>query len=309
VTSNHTDVSTMLGQNVYDRDGDKIGSVGQIYADHAGQPTWASVNTGLFGLRQSLVPLAGATSHGDGLQVPFEKATVKDAPNVDHEVDEPLTSDQVQELYRHYQMQWDADSTTDYAQGYSTGAEHTRSGYETGAGNASYDSGASNASYDSGAGNGAATAYESGEHRHEHHGHEHHEHGEGRGGDSMTRSEERLNVGTERERTGTARLRKYVVTDNVQTTVPVQREEVRLEREPITDSNYRSATSGPDITESEHEVTLHAERPVVDKETVPVEQVRLGKETVTDEQQVGGEVRREQIDAELPGDEGRRRLS
>jgi uncharacterized protein (TIGR02271 family) len=265
VTSKHTDVTTMLGRDVYDRDGDKIGSVGQVYADHAGQPTWASVNTGFFGLRQSLVPLSGATSHGDGLQVPFEKATVKDAPNVDHEVDEPLTSDQVQELYRHYELQWDTGSTADYAHGYTAGAEHTRDGFR--------------------------------------------DTGERRDDDAMTRSEERLDVGTERERTDTARLRKYVVTENVQTTVPVQREEVRVEREPVTDANYRSATSGPDITGSEHEVTLHAERPVVNKETVPVEQVRLGKETVTDEQQVGGEVRREHIDAELPGDEGRRRLA
>nr|BFE60300.1 hypothetical protein GCM10020063_048260 [Dactylosporangium thailandense] len=114
MTSNQTDGATLLGREVYDRDGDKIGSVGQVYADNAGRPTWASVSTGLLGLHQSLVPLAGATSREDGVQVPFDKATVKDAPRVDHEADRPLTGEQVQELYRHYQLQMDPASTTQY---------------------------------------------------------------------------------------------------------------------------------------------------------------------------------------------------
>jgi uncharacterized protein (TIGR02271 family) len=112
----------------------------------------------------------------------------------------------------------------------------------------------------------------------------------------MTRSEERLHVGTESVPVGRARLRKYVVTENVTTTVPVSHEEVRLEREPITDGNLDSALSGQDITEAEHEVQLHAERPVVSKETVPVERVRLTTESVAGEEQVSEEVRKEQID-------------
>ncbi len=120
--------------------------------------------------------------------------------------------------------------------------------------------------------------------------------------DAMTRSEERLHVGTEQVQTGRARLRKYVVTEQVTQTVPVSHEEVRLEREPITDANRDQALDGPAISEEEHEVTLHAERPVVQKETVPVERVRLGTETVTDQQQVDESVRKEQID--LEGDSG-----
>lgn len=112
----------------------------------------------------------------------------------------------------------------------------------------------------------------------------------------MTRSEERLRVGTETVETGRMRLRKYVVTENQDVTVPVSREEVRLEREPITESNIGRATTGADITEEEHEVTLHAERPVVDKETVPVERVRVDTETVTDQERVSGEVRKERIE-------------
>ncbi len=71
---------------------------------------------------------------------------------------------------------------------------------------------------------------------------------------------------------------------------------MRLEREPITEANRDAALSGPAISDEEHEVILHAERPVVAKETVPVERVRLSTETVTQEQQVTEQVRKEQID-------------
>ena len=116
--------------------------------------------------------------------------------------------------------------------------------------------------------------------------------------DAMTRSEEELRVGTEKRETGRARLKKYVVTENVETTVPVSREEVRVEREPITDANRDAAMSGGDITEEEHEVTLHAEEPVVQKDVVAKERVRMDKDVVTDERQVSEEVRKEQIDTE-----------
>jgi uncharacterized protein (TIGR02271 family) len=117
--------------------------------------------------------------------------------------------------------------------------------------------------------------------------------------DVMTRSEERLNVGTRSQEAGRARLRKYVVTEDVTQTVPVTREEVRVEREPITDDNAGAARSGPGISEEEHEVILHEERPVVEKEAVPVERVRLDTETVTDQQTVSEEVRKEQIDTDI----------
>jgi uncharacterized protein (TIGR02271 family) len=116
--------------------------------------------------------------------------------------------------------------------------------------------------------------------------------------DAMTRSEEELRVGKTRRERGRVRLRKYVTTEERQVTVPVEREEVRVERETITDANVDAATSGPQISEEEHEVVLHEEEPVVEKRVVPKERVRLGKETVTDEEQVGGEVRQEQIEVE-----------
>jgi uncharacterized protein (TIGR02271 family) len=117
--------------------------------------------------------------------------------------------------------------------------------------------------------------------------------------DAMTRSEEELRVGTSQRERGRARLRKYVVTEQVQTTVPVEREEVRLEREPITDANVEQALDGPEISEEEHEIVLHEEQPVVEKRAVPKERVRLEKDTMTEERQISDEVRKERIDSDL----------
>jgi uncharacterized protein (TIGR02271 family) len=116
--------------------------------------------------------------------------------------------------------------------------------------------------------------------------------------DAMTRSEEEVRVGAARRERGRVRLRKYVVTEHVQQTVPVRREEVRVEREPITEENVDQARSGPEISEEEHEVVLYEEQPVVEKRVVPKERVRLTKETVSDEAQVTEEVRKERIEAE-----------
>ncbi len=116
--------------------------------------------------------------------------------------------------------------------------------------------------------------------------------------EAMTRSEEQLEVGKVSKQAGRVRLRKYIVTENVQTTVPVQREEAVIEREPITDANVGQAMGGPALSEEEHEMTLHEEQVVVDKQVVPKERVRVDKTTVTEDQQVAEELRKEQIDME-----------
>ncbi|MEE1938903.1 PRC and DUF2382 domain-containing protein [Streptomyces sp. TRM 70361] len=125
--------------------------------------------------------------------------------------------------------------------------------------------------------------------------------------DAMTRSEEEMRVGVERREAGRARLRKYVVTEDVQQTVPVRREEVRVEREPITDENADRAMSGQEITEAEHEVTLHEERPVAETEVRPVERVRLSTEERTEEETVGGQVRKERIEETTESEDDKRR--
>ncbi len=131
--------------------------------------------------------------------------------------------------------------------------------------------------------------------------------------DAMTRSEERLVAGTEVWETGRARLRKYVVTEDVQITVQVRREELRFERDPIP-TGSRSLVEDPDVFgpaevfESAdggviYEVTLHEERPLVSTEIVPVERVRLRKVVHTDERVVTGAVRKERIEVDLPNQE------
>jgi uncharacterized protein (TIGR02271 family) len=243
------DITTVIGSNAVDNDGDKLGKVGQIYLDdQTGRPEWATVNTGLFGTHETFVPLADATVSGGTLQVPYEKAKVKDAPRVSAEQGHLSTG---------------------------TGTAGT-AGYETtGTGTAGFADTDTDRRGTVGHDTSGPTT-----------------------DDAMTRSEEQLRVGTQRVEAGRARLRKYVVTENVTTTVPVSHEEVRIEREPITDGNVGDALDGPAISEEEHEVVLHAERPVVQKEAVPVERVRLDVDTVTEQETVSDSVRKEQIDTD-----------
>jgi uncharacterized protein (TIGR02271 family) len=253
------DVTAWRGRNLVDRDGDKIGSVEEVYVDReSGEPEWLAVKTGLFGSKLSFVPLADANETGDDIRVPFEKAQVKDSPNIDADGD--LSPEEEQQLYRHYGRAHNGDAgdreVTDAA---GTDDEASRT---TGRGPVGED----------------VSGPETDE--------------------AMTRSEEQLEVGTREHERGRVRLRKHVVTEPVETTVNVQREEVRLEREPVTDANRGEALSGGDITEEEHEVTLHAEEPVVEKRVVPQERVRLEKDTVTEEREISDEVRKEQIDTD-----------
>jgi uncharacterized protein (TIGR02271 family) len=245
-----------IGSDVYDRSGDKVGEIKDIYNDDGtGRPEWLAVDTGMFSGKTTFVPIAGSTIHDDDLWVAYDKDRITDAPNFDD--DGHLSPEDERTLYSHYEFSWDDSSATGYGYG-----DH----YELERADKDFASGRSG--------------------------------GEVEGDDAMTRSEEELRVGTERQESGRARLRKYVVTEQQQVTVPVSREEVRVEREPITDANRDEATSGPEITESEHEVVTHEERPVVSKETVPKGRVRLETETVTDQETVTGEVRKEKIDVE-----------
>jgi uncharacterized protein (TIGR02271 family) len=119
--------------------------------------------------------------------------------------------------------------------------------------------------------------------------------------DAMTRSEEHLVVGTERVAAGTARLRRFVVTERVTRTVPVRHDEIRIEREPLTDVDHGVVLAGGELNPAEHVVVLTGERLLVDRTTVPVERVRLHVDAVSEEQQVTEEVRTEriQVDGEV----------
>lgn len=277
ISNEHIDRLLAGHGHVVGTDGGKIGGVGQVYADDdTGQPNWVTVKTGLFGTRESFVPLEGARVEGDDIVVPYTKDQVKDAPGVDPDGHlEPTEEDR---LYQHYSLGNGHRSHTDATAGTAGGYRNDADAGVTGGYRNDADTG-TDRDYDARGTVGRDTSGPTTD-------------------DAMTRSEERLNVGTERQATGRARLRKYVTTENVTQTVPVQREEVRIEREPITDANRDAALSGPDLSEEEHEVTLHEERPVVEKETVPVERVRLDKDTVTEQETVTEEVRKERIDTD-----------
>jgi uncharacterized protein (TIGR02271 family) len=267
-------IASLVGADVLDRDGDKIGSVGQVYLDdNDGHPSWASVKTGLFGTKESFVPLEDASWEGNELRVAYDKDRVKDAPRVD--ADSHLEPSDEDELYRYYGLTAGSVGTDAGFTETTTGTDYTTTDTDgaftdatSGTDTTSTESYAGTVGHDT-SGPNTDTA--------------------------MTRSEEQLHVGTERVQTGKARLRKYVVTENQQVTVPVTREEVRIEREPITDANVGAAMDGPAISEEEHEVTLSEERPVVAKETVPVERVRLDKDVITEQETVSEEVRKEEI--------------
>jgi uncharacterized protein (TIGR02271 family) len=288
-------LSRVIGHDVYDESGDKIGSASEVYLDdETGQPEWVTVRTGLFGTKESFVPIRDADLTDDGIRVHVDKDRVKDAPKIDAEGH--LSPDEERELYRYYGLDSGAgtgrtDTTTGRANVETATTGITDTGRtETGRTETGRTETAGRRDTDAGVQSGAVGRDTSGPTT----------------DDAMTRSEERLNVGTRAEETGRARLRKYVVTENVTETVPVTREEARVEREPITDANVDDAMSGPAISEAEHEVALHAERPVVEKEAVPVERVRLDKETVTDQEQVGETVRKEQVDVDADDPERRR---
>ena len=246
-----------LQKTAVDQQGNKIGSVGQVYVnDQTGAPDWITVNTGMFGMKENFAPLAGSSLDGDNLVLPFGKDVVKDSPDVADA--SHLDSDEQEQLSTYYQ------------QYVGSGAGHAGTGTDT-----EYVEGTTDVGRTQGHDTSGPNTDE-----------------------AMTRSEEHLNVGTQQVEAGRARLRKYVVTEQQTVTVPVSHEEVRVEREPITDANRDAAVSGAEISEEEHEVILHAEQPVVTTEAVPVERVRLGTETVTEQQSVTGEVRKEEIELE-----------
>jgi uncharacterized protein (TIGR02271 family) len=266
------------GEDLVGRDGEKIGEIQEIYLDtESGQPEWALVNTGLFGMKSTFVPIREASHEDDGLRVPYEKSMVKDAPKIDP--DGQLSREEESELYRHYGLDYSAPR----ADGDLTGPADAG-----GAAGAPTDDTTGTSTGDA-TGGGISGA----------------ERREASDQDAMTRSEEELRVGTTERESGRVRLRKYVETEDVQETVPVSREEARVEREPITDENVGDAMSGPEISEGEHEVTLHEEEVVADKRVEPKERVRLDTDTVTDEREVSDTVRKERI--EVDDDEHRDR--
>ncbi|UNO39773.1 PRC and DUF2382 domain-containing protein [Streptomyces sp. MST-110588] len=274
----------LTGRHVVDTEGNKVGSVQQIYRDDAtNAPEWITVRTGLFGMKETFVPLAGARRVNDEIQVPYAKDKIKDAPRID--ADGHLEPSEERELYRHYGMTRPGTAAAGTAPLGRTGTASPDRTRMTGHAPLA------------GAGAGAGMAMARGQAGATERGVEQNP--------EMTLSEEHLRVGTEEHESGRARLVKHVVTDEVTRTVPVSHEEARLVREKISEEDRRRGRTAPRIGEGEVEVVLHEEEAVVSKETVPVERVRLETERVTENREVTAEVSKEQ--AEFDDGTGKRR--
>lgn len=213
------DIATLTGATVLDAHGDAVGRIGLVYLDPDGAPSWATVRTGFLGSSESFFPLDGAVLEGRSLRVAFTTDLVRSAPRIESE--EELTSEQTDELLRHYTA---ADPTTD--------AE-------------------------------------------------------------LMLSEERLRVGLQTVERGRVRLRKHIVTEQRTVRVPVTHEVATLVREPIAEGEIDPAA---ELTESDHEIVLHGQVVETAKETAPVEVIRFGTRSVTEQLQVTEDVRREILD-------------
>ena len=282
-------IKDLFDATAYDKAGEKLGSVKEVFVDEqTGQPTFVEVNHGLFGMNSSLVPLRGHDFNGDELKLAFSKDRIEGAPDFDS--DKPLTPEAQADIFKHYNLENVQDVTTyrDERTG-TTGAGAAGAGV-AGAGVAGAGAHANDetvttertATTD----RAAATDTTAG-------------HNLTDNDNELIRSEERLDVNKERVATGEARLRKYVVTDTETVEVPVEREEVRVERTPISEAdaaNFNGTIGDNDTAEAS--VTLHEERVNVDKKTVPVEKVNLSKETVKDTETHTEELRKEQIDTD-----------
>lgn len=276
----------LQNSTVFATDGDKIGSVGQVYLDDVtNEPTFVTVKTGLFGARETFVPLQQAQTTADGITVPFEKSFVKDAPNVD--ADGSLTPEEEQRIYEYYSMEY---SAADYD------GDVRRDDVRTDAGAA----GVAGTAGAAGVADRRDEAVVDGD-RHDVTDRDRrdvadHDRRDVTDADSVVVKDEHLNVGTERRASGRVRLRKQAYTTTETVEVPVTREEVVVERESVDPNSAEARTAGRD---GDVEVTTYEETPVVNK-TVDAEKVSLGKRQVQDTETVTEEVRHE--DVKVDGD-------
>ena len=271
-------IEDLANATAYDVDGDKVGGVKDVYVnDTTGQPDFVSVNHGLFGGGDSIVPLRGHSLRDGELHLAFPKERIEDAPDLDE--NGHLTTEDQDAFYRHYGLENTQDVTT-----YETDNRFAQAGAAGAAGagaGAGYAAGERNVETDVDA---ERREFADTDRRNV------------ADNDELIRSEEQLNVSKDRVETGQVRLRKYVVNETETVEVPVEREEVRVVREPITDADR--ANYDGNIGEQEASVTLSEDRVNVSKESVPVEKVSLEKDTVRDTERVSEEVRKERFETD-----------
>lgn len=229
-------IDQLTGREVFGSDGHRIGEVGQVFVlDGTDEPTWITVKTGLFGMHESFIPVAGATERGDEIVVPFEKAFVKDAPRIDDASD--LSVDQEAELYRYYGVEPPLQQQAAVAEHQHDARErhddrdegvggHLRRADERHSGDAD-DSGPSTAHADRtpyGGGHDSGSAESSGSGSDDDRG------VRGRGSDA---GRDGSGDGASAGGSGGPRLRRRIVTEMQTIQVPVQREEIVVEGDGI----------------------------------------------------------------------------
>jgi len=263
------DLSEAVGTTAYGADGEPLGAVGHFLADdRTGRPTWAALRPDPSGPRVVVVPVAGARFADGGLRVPVRRALVDGAPPIT--TAEHLDPEEERVLRHYYGVEEGRDSGLRQEDVGPTAAPFT------------VPDPAATSDVPAAAPAPAAAASDG----------------------AMTRSEEQLRVRSEQVATTRVRLVKYVVTEEVQVTVPLRREEVRLEELPVDapdpgpgesigpDGGYAEA---PTETGLPDEIVLHREEPVISVRVVPAERVRLRTDLVEGQEQVSGRVQREQI--------------
>ncbi|MCX4750777.1 PRC and DUF2382 domain-containing protein [Kitasatospora sp. NBC_01287] len=324
------DPRDLIGHKAVDRNGDKIGTVDEVYLDDAtGEPEWAAVRTGIFG-RDAFVPLTTSEFSGEELRVPYDKSLIKESP--DFGVGQHLSPAQELQLYRYYGL----DSPNNGRPTERSGAPANGSGaaqdLDFGIGSGSGPGApmaAAAAASTSAARSGGTTAGPATQltaqptaapttigldkpidphpapvppptpdpvHAPQKAGAAHAPATSPPPGPiELTLREERLEITNEWHVLGTARLRKYVVTEPVERRVQVVRERVRVERVPVSEAE-QAALTAQEIAEGVEEVTLREERPAVRKYVAPLERVRLVVERYTEEKVIREELRREQVE-------------
>lgn len=328
-------ISQVVGHPVHDSSGKKIGDAKHMYLDDAtGNPEWVTVKTGFFGNNETFVPTRSAQLVQDHLEIPYDKEKVKGAPNVDVDSGGHLSVEEERHLYRYYGMDGgggDASAGQKAAAAGTAGAaagasgRHAKASSGTGTDSSMGEGGGRGMGADAGmsagpkSGSAGMRADAASSEKSAGTGMSGSEAGAGTGFGSersaaasgksgiaegeemMTRSEEEMVVSVERHTSGRARLHKYVEVEEVEKTVPIRHEEVRLEREPITEAT-RSGMN-PEITEADQYVTLHEEEAIIDTRVVPKERVRMRVEEHTEQKKVHGRVRKERIESDMGFDE------
>jgi uncharacterized protein (TIGR02271 family) len=268
----------LIGARVIEGKGQVVGTVQQIFSDDKdGTPVWARIRAGT---RELFVPLGGSRVTEDGLSVPFDNERIMSSPDIN--VERHMSPAETDELRRHYGLDSGPGEAGRGEAGRGEAGRGEAGRGEAGPGGAARGETRRAEARDDAARDDAAR-----------------DDAVQRGEDWLIRTEERVDVGTERLESGRARLHKYVDTEPVEQTVHLFHEEYEVERVPIPAGEQVNG----EIAEGDLEVILHEERPVLHKQVVAVERVRLKVKRVDEDRTLRDEIRKERVEVEGDGGE------